>query len=86
MIQSLLQVVDRLPETDNPDTKIDILRSVSALRTTLAFIDDSAGVRQPRIGQVIDDIELLSRLLFSLGIVDAREEFRYIAKSIRELL
>jgi hypothetical protein len=78
------QTVDR-----GGDTHIDILRTVSAFRTILAFIDEShAGSRRrPRIGEVADEIKVMSEALFALQVIDqiGRGKVLEISEAVRLL-
>jgi len=85
MIDSLHAAAKSYAGVGHNETNIDLLRSISAARTILAYIDTHSASRRPRIGQVVDELELLSGLLFSLGIIDARDELRSIAQELKKL-
>jgi hypothetical protein len=55
------------------DTHIDILRTVSAFRTILAFVDEShiSIRRRPRIGEVADETKVIGKTLYALQVVDS---------------
>lgn len=88
MVDALLDAAKNMDGTGNTDTdtKIDLLRCISALRTILTFVNNDVQTRRPRVGQVAEDIQLLAGLLFRLGIMDVQEELRLIAQEIRGLL
>ena len=68
---------------------IDILRTVSAFRTILAFTSgsQSSNRRRPRIGQVADEIGVIGEALYSLRVVDqdGRSRLLETADAVRSL-